>query len=298
MKPNNSHSVDEELVTAYIDGDASVDERLRVEAAMAADEQVAWEVNTLRQTVELLQEVPSVPLPRSFTLTEDQVEDVLQARRGRVTVDTASSRDIEPPADTAWQRFLRFLNGGDLALRNAAALAAVLLLLVYVAESQMLQPQLGNPPADSSQLSSAPSTPQIQVTAVGGSISPQAEARAEEPSTEEQVGAAGSSTASEESGDGQKDDEPQFGVMSAGDEEQKTVDSVQEPAAAEAVQPETSDAAAAEQQLSASESEDPSNQSLLTVFRYARFLLVLAVIALWLLSRTRSRSGRARTSGS
>lgn len=86
MNPQHPHSVDEELVAAYIDGDVTVEERQRVENAMAADEQVAWEVNTLRQTVELLQDLPSVPLPRSFALTEDQVKDVLIERRSRANL--------------------------------------------------------------------------------------------------------------------------------------------------------------------------------------------------------------------
>ncbi len=284
MDPQNLNSVDEDLVAAYVDGDVTTEERQRVEAAMATSEQVAWEVNTLRQTVELLQDLPSVPLPRSFTLTEDQVADVLQERRSLAKVEASPARESESPPDNAWQRFLRFLNGGDLALRNAAALAAVLLLLVYAAEYQLGQTQPGLPSGGSEQLSSAPSVPQAQVTAVGGSISQQADDRADAPKTDEQVA---------DSGSDQEDDEPVFGVMSTGDQDQESTVSEQEPVAA--VEPETNSAAVEsnQQQLSGSESADPSGQPLVTVFRYARILLVLAVIVLWLLSRTRSRSGRA-----
>ena len=284
MDPRNLNSVDEDLVAAYVDGDVTTEERQRVEAAMAASEQVAWEVNTLRQTVELLQDLPSVPLPRSFTLTEDQVADVLQERRSLAKVEASPARESEPPPDNAWQRFLRFLNGGDLALRNAAALAAVLLLLVYAAEYQLGQTQPGLPSGGSEQLSSAPSVPQAQVTAVGGSISQQADDRADAPETDAQVA---------DSGSDQEDDEPVFGVMSTGDQDQESTVSEQEPVAAAA--PETNSAAVEsnQQQLSGSESATPSGQPLVTVFRYARILLVLAVIVLWLLSRTRSRSGRA-----
>ncbi len=284
MDPQNLNSVDEDLVAAYVDGDVTTEERQRVEAAMATSEQVAWEVNTLRQTVELLQDLPSVPLPRSFTLTEDQVADVLQERRSLAKVEASPARESESPPDNAWQRFLRFLNGGDLALRNAAALAAVLLLLVYAAEYQLGQTQPGLPSGGSEQLSSAPSVPQAQVTAVGGSISQQADDRADAPKTDEQVA---------DSGSDQEDDEPVFGVMSTGDQDQESTVSEQEPVAA--AEPETNSAAVEsnQQQLSGSESADPSGQPLVTVFRYARILLVLAVIVLWLLSRTRSRSGRA-----
>ena len=284
MDPQNLNSVDEDLVAAYVDGDVTTEERQRVEAAMAASEQVAWEVNTLRQTVQLLQDLPEVSLPRSFTLTEDQVADVLQERRSLAKVDASPARESESPPDNAWQRFLRFLNGGDLALRNSAALAAVLLLLVYAAEYQLGQTQSGLPSGDSEQFSSAPSVPQAQVTAVGGSLSQQADDRADASKTDEKVADGGSD---------QEDDEPVFGVMSTGDQDQKSTASEQEPVAA--AEPEISSAAVEsnQQQLSGSESADPSEQPLVTVFRYARILLVLAVIVLWLLSRARTRSGRA-----
>ncbi|MCY4410349.1 MAG: zf-HC2 domain-containing protein, partial [Caldilineaceae bacterium] len=98
MNPQNLHSVDEELVAAYIDGDVTTEERQRVEAAMATDEQVAWEVNTMRQTVELLQDLPAVPLPRSFVLTEDQVADVLLERRSRAPTPAAQTPPPQEPA--------------------------------------------------------------------------------------------------------------------------------------------------------------------------------------------------------
>ena len=311
MKPHNLHSVDEELVAAYIDGDVTAEERQRVEAAMAANEQIAWEVNTLRQTVGLLQEMPSVPLPRSFALTEDQVQDVLLDRRNRVRATAAPAQGVQDQTDSAWQRFLRFLNGGDLALRNAAALAVGLLVLFYVAEFQLQQNQIEGPTGDNGQLSQAPSTPQIQVTAVGGSLSQPVDAIADAPATGDQAASGESSDAAAEDGAAQEDGEADFGVMSAEDEDPETAATAEKPIAAAATQPDTSAAADAEQiartesnpasaavdsserQLSGSESVDPSSQSLLTVFRYARILLVLAVIALWLRSRARSRGGRA-----
>jgi len=283
MDPQNLSSVDEDLVAAYVDGDVTTEERQRVEAAMAASEQVAWEVNTLRQTVQLLQDMPSVPLPRSFTLTEDQVADVLQERRSLAKVEPPPPSQVDVSEDTVWQRFLRFLNGGDLALRNAAALAAVLLLLVFVAEFQLQRTQFGPPSGDSEQISSAAPAPQAQVTAVGGSLSGQTDS------------GAGRSQETAAEGSGQEDDEPVFGVMSTGEEEQRTAGSAQEPVAAAPVQPEKSSPAvdSSQQQLTGSESAGPSGQPWVTIFRYARILLVLAVIVLWLLSRTRSGRGRA-----
>ena len=287
MDPQNLNSVDEDLVAAYVDGDVSTEERQRVEAAMAASEQVAWEVNTLRQTVQLLQDMPPVPLPRSFTLTEDQVADVLQERRSLAKVEAPPPRQVEDQEDTAWQRFLRFLNGGDLALRNAAALAAVLLLVVFVAEFQLQRNPSGPPTGESAQISGAPSAPQAQVTAVGGALSGQVSGQ---PGS-----GAGSSQETADEGAGQEDDEPVFGVMAAGEEEQSAAGSEQEPVAAAPVQPETSSPAveSSQRQLTANESAAPSGQPWVTFLRYARILLVLAVIALWLLSRARTGRGRA-----
>jgi hypothetical protein len=303
MTPQNMHSVDEELVAAFVDGDVTAEERQRVEAAMASDEQVAWEVNTLRQTVELLQDLPAVPLPRSFVLTEDQVADVLLERRSRAIATAAPAAADQDPQDSPWQRFLRFLNGGDLALRNAAALAAVLLVLFYVAEVQLQQNQVGSPDGSGDQLSQAPSTPQVQVTVVGGTLSPTDGAVADAPASDD------SPVADAENGAAQEDGEAEFGVMSTGDQDQETVDSAEQPVAAEEVKPESGAAAeqvartesspasapgtSGETQQSGSENVDDSNQSLLTVFRYARILLVLAVIAFWLFSRIRSRGSRA-----
>ncbi len=290
MNPQNLHSVDEELVAAYIDGDVTTEERQRVEAAMATDEQVAWEVNTMRQTVELLQDLPAVPLPRSFVLTEDQVADVLLERRSRAPTPAAPTPPTQEPADSPWQRFLRFLNGGDLALRNAAALAAVLLVLFYVAEVQLQQNQTGTPDGAGEQLSQAPSAPQARVTAVGGDLSQSDGAVADEPSSGD------NQIADTEGNAGQDDDEAEFGVMSVGDQDQKTGDSAKQPVAAADVKPESAaaaPAASADTQQSGSENVDDSTQVLLTVFRYARILLVLAVIAFWLFSRVRSRGSRA-----
>ncbi len=285
MDPQSLNSVDEDLVAAYVDGDVTTEERQRVEAAMAASEQVAWEVNTLRRTVELLQDLPSVPLPRSFTLTEDQVADVLQERRALAKVNASPPSEVEAPPQSPWQRFLNFLNGGDLALRNAAALAAVLLLLVFVAETGLQRTQ----PGGDEQLSSSPAVPEGQVTAVGGSLSQQPDSGAGGQSATEggSEGAVADST-------GEEDDDPQIGVMSIGDEGQQSASPEQEQAAAQP-QPDTSSGAAAtsQQQLSENQGAEPADQPLVTVLRYARILLVLAVIVLWLLSRTRSRSRRA-----
>ena len=97
MSAQLSHSIDEELIAAYVDGDVTAEERLQVETAMAASEQVAWEVESLRRTVELLREMPKAALPRSFVLAESQVEDVLQATPRTVEPLPRGRRPRTPP---------------------------------------------------------------------------------------------------------------------------------------------------------------------------------------------------------
>ena len=180
MATQFSHSLDEELIAAYVDGDVTAEEQQRVEAAMAVNENIAWEVNTLRQTVALLNEMPRVALPRSFVLTEDHVKDVLQARRGSPTAPSAV--EVEAPAESPWQRLLIYLIGGNPVFRNAAAVAAVLLLLVVVAEASLLESQIGGlAPAGSA------SSPSIQVTVVGGSLSDAADTEGAKPAPEDLI---------------------------------------------------------------------------------------------------------------
>ncbi|MBI1295237.1 hypothetical protein GC175_09810 [bacterium] len=116
--------ITDELLSAYIDGDVTEAEKRQVEYAIANDPDVAWQVETLRQTVDLLRDLPTVPFTRSFVIHEEQVADVLALRRGQITGGAAT--EPVPP----WRRLLRFLNGGNLLLRNASVLAAALFLVV------------------------------------------------------------------------------------------------------------------------------------------------------------------------
>ncbi|HRJ45451.1 MAG TPA: zf-HC2 domain-containing protein, partial [Caldilineaceae bacterium] len=79
-----SHTpIDDELLSAYIDGLLTAEETARVEAAVLADPVLAWEMESLRQTVKLVRDLPPIALPRSFVLAEEQVADVLAERRAR-----------------------------------------------------------------------------------------------------------------------------------------------------------------------------------------------------------------------
>src|SRR5262245_17931765 len=74
MTLSDSRRITDELLSAYIDGEVTEQERALVEAAIAADEEVAWRLDSLRQTVSLLHDLPELALPRSFTLTLDQAQ--------------------------------------------------------------------------------------------------------------------------------------------------------------------------------------------------------------------------------
>lgn len=284
MSAHLSHSIDEELIAAYVDGDVTAEERLQVESAMAASEQVAWEVESLRQTVELLREMPKAALPRSFVLTESQVEDVLHARRARSNPSPTAGVEKSPP-ESPWQRILSFLSGGNLLYRNAAMAAAVLLLIVVVADISLPQPQVSSLATGSNQQSAQTATPQIQVTLVGGTAST----------------SGGSGTAiREEQGEGD------IGVLSTGNspsdaesEEVSTQGAVEtgDQSGTKVIQttPQPTQPSVVSTPPVTLEPPETENTwySLRSLLRSAQIVLVLAIIAFWMLSRRRPQNSSA-----
>jgi hypothetical protein len=129
MNQSPPFPISDELLSAYIDDDVSEVEKQQIEFAIANDPEIAWQVETLRATVALLREMPAIPLPRSFVLQEDQVADILQTRR------TASRTDAGASSRGIWQRLLGFMNTGNLALRNASAVAAALFVIITVSRT-------------------------------------------------------------------------------------------------------------------------------------------------------------------
>jgi hypothetical protein len=59
-----------EMLSLYIDGELSSGDRARVEEHLAECDDCTWELETLRQTVELVGQLPKVPVPRAFTIYE------------------------------------------------------------------------------------------------------------------------------------------------------------------------------------------------------------------------------------
>jgi hypothetical protein len=59
-----------EMLSLYIDGELSSRDRARVEEHLAECDDCTWELETLRQTVDLMGQLPKVPVPRAFTIYE------------------------------------------------------------------------------------------------------------------------------------------------------------------------------------------------------------------------------------
>lgn len=111
-----------EMLSAYLDGEVTPVQRAQVEAHLAECRECAHNLRTLRQTVNLLGELPAVKAPRSFVIREAQV-----APRRRVT--------------GRWQRSYPLLQG--------ATVAVLILLVVVFAGDMMLTrfaPALGGAP--------------------------------------------------------------------------------------------------------------------------------------------------------
>ena len=60
----------DELLSAYIDGELSAGEQLRLEAQLETDPALQAELEALRRTVALVRDLPPAPLPRNFILPQ------------------------------------------------------------------------------------------------------------------------------------------------------------------------------------------------------------------------------------
>ena len=131
----------EELLSAYIDNEVTDEERTLIEAAIATDPVVAWQVESLRQTIQMLHVLPPLVLPRSFA-----IEAIVAEPQPLEAVVGLQRKAITPPKPTAsrkedpwWQSLAQFWQGGNLYLRNATAVAFTLLIVLFASD------QLGTP---------------------------------------------------------------------------------------------------------------------------------------------------------
>lgn len=159
MKSSEFRHITDELLSAYLDNAVSDQERALVEAAVSAEPDIAWRLDSLRQTVHLLKALPELALPRSFVLQEAQLGEA-RATRG------LAARPASPAASSAasefWADFVAnwraLWQAGNPVLRNAAA-ASFALLLVLLAGAALLTTQ---PQPASVQVASAPAAGEAQ----------------------------------------------------------------------------------------------------------------------------------------
>ncbi len=73
----------DELLSAYLDGELSAEERARLEAQLASDPALQAELEALRHTVALMHDLPQVPIPRNFILPQTMVARLRPAPSAR-----------------------------------------------------------------------------------------------------------------------------------------------------------------------------------------------------------------------
>lgn len=64
----STHQYYEERLSAYLDGELSPGERSTVERHVATCQDCQWNLETLKQTVQRMRELPTVSVPRAFTI--------------------------------------------------------------------------------------------------------------------------------------------------------------------------------------------------------------------------------------
>jgi len=74
----------DKLLSAYIDNELSPREQVRLQQRLATDPELQEELDALRQTVALVQNLPTVPIPHNFILTPESVGEAKprQVQRG------------------------------------------------------------------------------------------------------------------------------------------------------------------------------------------------------------------------
>ncbi|MBX3014320.1 MAG: hypothetical protein KF832_22550 [Caldilineaceae bacterium] len=161
MTASRHPQINQELLSAYLDNEVTDEERIFIEAAITRDPAIAWEVESLRQTVRFIQALPPVALPRSFTL-EAVLAEAKQPVAVSARMPVVASQRAEPHW---WQWLLQLWQGGNLQLRNAAAVAFAL-LLVFWASDQLILPTVARPQASYPALSRAVTEETIAVQTV------------------------------------------------------------------------------------------------------------------------------------
>lgn len=182
MTSSRYSHVTDELLSAYLDQAVTDEERGWVEAAVAAEPQIAWRLETLRQTVRLLHTLPAVALPRSFVLSELQLS-ADPSLAAKPTTAAAHRRSVAAQPQTGragfWQAWQEFWRVGSPPLRNAAAVSFAVLLVLF-AGNFLVAPQPVASPAPAPEQVAAPALlePSTSVAMAQPTLQPPAEVAA------------------------------------------------------------------------------------------------------------------------
>ena len=127
--------ITDELLSAYIDDTVTEDEKALIEATIINEPAIAWRLETLRYTVNLLNSLPTVALPRSFALSEIQM---FHGAAQPALVPQTNSHSTRPRlaprprigiGDFA-QSWRNFWQIGNIFLRNATAASLAIFLIL------------------------------------------------------------------------------------------------------------------------------------------------------------------------
>ncbi len=147
MTSSRYPQITDELLSAYIDNQVTGDEKALIEAAVIEDPMLAWQLESLRYTVDLLHTLPQLALPRSFVLSDAQLLDgavsmpaLAEPARMRAATARRAPRSAPEPGGF-WVGWRNFWQVGNLFLRNAAAASLAIFLVVSVGGA-VLQSQL------------------------------------------------------------------------------------------------------------------------------------------------------------
>ena len=104
---------DYELLSAYIDDALAQSERAALESRLRTDARLQRELDSLRQTVQLINQLPTLRAPRDFTLDESMVG--LSATRNTIRIFPAAFSALSAAAAV-----ILFMFGGYFLLRQAS----------------------------------------------------------------------------------------------------------------------------------------------------------------------------------
>jgi len=127
----SEHERIEEMLSAYIDGELSTAQKARVDAHLAKCEDCARNLRTMRQTVSLLGQLPTVKAPRSFAIREAQVTP---RRRAGVRWSWAYSA-LQGATVLAFLLFV-VVSAGDVTLTHFAPAMGGAPMLAYSAPAE------------------------------------------------------------------------------------------------------------------------------------------------------------------